>query len=128
VRAPLEGEAAFHAARRAFHNERRHLRVLMAQAERCEPTSAAEIDYDSRVHRAIYHAAHNPYLEATLAQYYNLILRIWHFCLDRLPQVTSHIAELVPLLDAVLAGEADQARALAIDHVVSFQRKVSTVL
>jgi hypothetical protein len=34
----------------------------------------------------------------------------------------------VPLLGAVLAGEADQARALAVEHVVSFQREVSAVL
>lgn len=128
VRAPLEGEAAYYAARRASRTERDRLRELMARAEECEPSSAAEIDFDSQVHRAIYRAAHNPYLEATLEQYYNLILRIWHFALDRLPQVTGHIAELVPLLGAVLAGEADQARALAVEHVVSFQREVSEVL
>ncbi len=128
VRAPLEGEAAYHAARRASRTDRELLRELMARAQDCEPGAAAEIDFDSRVHRAIYRAAHNPYLEATLEQYYNLILRIWHVALDRLPPVTTHIAELVPLLDAVLAGDADQARALAIDHVATFQREVAAVL
>lgn len=128
VRAPLEGEAAFHAARRLFRADRERLRTLRDEAGRCASGAAAEIDLDSRVHRAVYAAAHNPYLAATLEQYYNLILRIWHFGLDRLPEVTSHIAELVPLLDAVLAGAADQARALAVEHVVSFQREVSAAL
>ncbi|GAA5163707.1 GntR family transcriptional regulator [Pseudonocardia eucalypti] len=128
VRAPLEGEAAFHAARRLFRADRERLRALRDEAGHCAAGAAAEIDLDSRVHRAIYDAAHNPYLAATLEQYYNLILRIWHFGLDRLPEVTSHIAELVPLLDAVLAGAADQARALAVEHVVSFQREVSAAL
>lgn len=128
VRAPLEGEAACYAARRLFRTERMRLDELRERTQRGGDTPAVEIDIDSQVHRTIYRAAHNPYLEATLEQYYNLVLRIWHFCLDRLPQVTSHIAELVPLLDAVLAGEPDQARALAIQHVVSFQREVSAVL
>lgn len=128
VRAPLEGEAAFHAARRLFRTERERLSELRERARLGASTPAAEIDMDSQVHRAIYRAAHNPYLEATLEQYYNLILRIWHFCLDRLPEVTGHIAELVPLLNAVLAGEGDQARALAIEHVAGFQREVSAVL
>jgi DNA-binding GntR family transcriptional regulator len=128
VRAPLEGEAACQAARRPYRPERERLGELRDQARRGAPTPAAEIDLDSQVHRAVYRAAHNPYLEATLEQYYNLILRIWHFSMDRLPQVTSHIAELVPLLDAVLAGEEDQARALAVEHVLSFQREVSAVL
>jgi DNA-binding GntR family transcriptional regulator len=128
VRAPLEGEAAYSAARRLFRAERTQLGQLRERAQHGADTPAAEIDLDSQVHRAIYRAAHNPYLEATLEQYYNLILRIWHFCLNRLPEVTSHIAELVPLLDAVLAGDTDQARALAVEHVVSFQREVSAVL
>lgn len=128
VRAPLEGEAAFHAARLLFRADRERLQALRDEAGHCASGAAAEIDLDSRVHRAVYAAAHNPYLAATLEQYYNLILRIWHFGLDRLPEVTSHITELVPLLDAVLAGAADQARALAVEHVVSFQREVSAAL
>jgi DNA-binding FadR family transcriptional regulator len=128
VRAPLEGEAAYHAARRATQVDRDRLTELMARAERGAAGPAAEIALDSQVHRAIYAAARNPYLSGTLEQYYNLILRVWHFCLDRLPEVTGHIAELVPLIDAVLAGEQDQARALAIEHVTSFQREVSAAL
>lgn len=128
VRSHLEGEAASQAARRATRAEREQLRALADHASRSGPDPAEEIDFDSRVHRAIAAGAHNPYLEATLGQYYNLILRIWHVCLDRLPEVHSHIAELVPLIDAVTAGEADSARRIAVEHVLAFQMAVTAVL
>lgn len=128
VRAPLEGEAAYQAARRAVRSDHELLTRLMVRAERGADGPAAEIELDSQVHRALYTAARNPYLAGTLEQYYNLILRVWYFCLDRLPEVSGHIAELVPLIGAVLAGEVDQARALAVEHVTSFQREVSAAL
>ena len=38
---------------------------------------------DERIHSAVYRAAHNDLLEATLAQYYVLALRIWVMALDQ---------------------------------------------
>lgn len=124
VRASLEGEAAFHAARRISRHQRAELGEIREAAAACEPTAADEIDADGRLHRAVYEAAHNPYLETTLAQYHAHILRVWHLHLDRLPEVTSHLAEMVGVVDAVLAGDGHAARTRAVDHVQSFQRAV----
>jgi DNA-binding GntR family transcriptional regulator len=85
----------------------------------------AEIEFDSRVHRAVYAAAHNPYLAGTLDQYYNLTIRIWHIWTDRLPEMSSHVSELVQLLECILNRDADRARELAIKHVASFQKAVA---
>ena len=41
------------------------------------------IDLDQRIHRHIYECTHNPFLEATLNEYYVLTLRIWFLALDR---------------------------------------------
>jgi DNA-binding GntR family transcriptional regulator len=128
VRAPLEGEAAFHAARRVSRRQRTGLTELRDLAARCPASATEEIDVDGRLHRAVAAAAHNPYLEATLAQYHAHILRVWHLYLDRLPEVTSHLAEMVAVVDAVLAGDAEAARRRAVDHVRSFQRAVDAVL
>jgi DNA-binding FadR family transcriptional regulator len=81
--------AAALAAQRASDVERA---VLMELAEKLEGSklSMVYIDRDADVHRAIYAAAHNPYLEATLNQYLNAALRIWHYALRSLGSHSPH--------------------------------------
>ena len=124
VRTHLEGEAAFLAARRANPEQRESLRQLIANAPECGHGVQDQIDFDIQVHRTIYHCARNPYLESTLTHYHNLILRIWYLFIDRLPEMTNHVAEVVPILQTVLAGDGESARELSIDHVIRFERAV----
>ena len=35
------------------------------------------MDLDERIHRAVYRASHNRFLEGSLEEYYALALRIW---------------------------------------------------
>jgi DNA-binding GntR family transcriptional regulator len=128
VRAPLEGEAAALAARRASRRQRATLTEHIEAARSCPANAAEEIHADGALHRAIYEAADNPYIEATLTQYHAHILRVWHLYLDRLPEVTSHLSEMISVVDAVLAGDSDTARTRAIQHVESFQRAVDATL
>lgn len=122
VRVHLEGEAAYQAARQANRDERAQFEKLLAEAADRGDDLESEIEFDSNVHRAIYRAAHNSYLESTLEQYYNLTIRIWHVWANRLPEMAGHVSELIPLLEAILAKDADLARELAMGHVSSFQR------
>ncbi|MFC4000250.1 GntR family transcriptional regulator [Prauserella oleivorans] len=122
VRVHLEGEAAYQAARRANREQRAEFEQLLVEAGDHGSDLESEIEFDSRVHRAIYRAAHNPYLESTLEQYYNLTIRIWHVWANRLPEMAGHVSQLVPVLESILARDADRARELAIGHVTSFQR------
>jgi len=125
VRVHLEGEVAYQAARRSSRAERALFEQLLDEAKNRSHETIDEIDFDSRVHRAIYRAAHNPYLASTLEQYYNLTIRIWHVWTDRLPEMASHVSELIPLLERIVDRDADGARAIAIQHVSSFVRAVS---
>lgn len=128
VRIHLEGEAAFLAAARATRTHRDELRKLVRDVGKRGIGATAHIDSDIAVHRTIYRIARNSYLEATLTQYYNLILRIWHLFIDRLPEITDHVSELVPILEAVIAGEGEPARQMMIDHVKGFERAVLAAL
>ena len=124
VRTHLEGEAAFLAANRINREQRESLQQLIATAEERGRDVQDQIKFDIQVHRTIYHCARNPYLEATLTQYHNLILRIWYLFIDRLPEMTNHVAEVVPILQAVLAGDGESAREISINHVTHFERAV----
>jgi DNA-binding GntR family transcriptional regulator len=80
---------------------------------------------DLSVHKAIYALTGNSHLEQVLNQYGNLSTRIWLAVLERRPLVVEHIAELGPILRAILARDADQAAALMEDHVRTFSRYIS---
>jgi DNA-binding GntR family transcriptional regulator len=128
VRVHLEGQAAFLAATRANAGQRAELRALLEAADARGEVVTDQIGFDIAVHRTVYRSAGNAYLEATLTQYYNLILRIWHVFIDRLPEMTGHVGELTPVLESILAGEEDGARKLMIDHIKGFERAVLSVL
>jgi DNA-binding GntR family transcriptional regulator len=79
---------------------------------------------DARLHQAVYRATRNPYLEATLGQYYNLALRLWYVFMDRLDDVAGHVGGHAALIDALLAGDGAAASRLAAEHVEAFERAV----
>ena len=123
VRRRLEGLAAERAAQRATDADRARLRELVTRLEEHPGGREAGMELDTAVHREVHRCAHNRFLEADLGRYHNLSLRIWYLFLDRLPEV-DHRAEHVPMLDAVIAGDADLAREYAVAHVERFERSV----
>ena len=84
--------------------------------------------YDIKVHRLIYRAAANAHLEDVLIRYDNLATRIWCMVLEKVPSVSSHIAEHVELLEAVADGDSERAGKLALEHVTSFEQAIRNVL
>jgi DNA-binding FadR family transcriptional regulator len=81
------------------------------------------------VHRAIYAAARNEFLEATLNQYANLALRIWNFCLPEDLAVDEAIHSQRTVVEAIVRGDAAAARTAAEQHLRGFSEEVrSTVL
>jgi DNA-binding GntR family transcriptional regulator len=127
VRRQLEGHAARRAAERATDEDRQRLREL-SRMVRGHPGGREEgMRLDTLIHREVYRCAHNRYLEANLSQYYNLSLRIWYLFLDRLPEV-DHAAEHLPMIDAIVAGQADIALEYAVRHVSHFEQSVRDAL
>lgn len=129
VRVVLEGHAARVASEKLTEADRAAIRELMRLLRREVVTDQrALMQLDRRVHRALYQAAHNPYLESTLERYFNLSLRLWYLVLDRQVGLRQAVAEHVALLEAVLAGDGDRAEDVMRRHVTGFEREIRRVL
>lgn len=127
VRLELEPLAAAQAARRATAADRAVLTALRVELESEGPRQrdAAELMHlDLQVHRAIYAATHNPYLEDTLVRHDNLATRIWCLFVDRLSDMAGHVEEHGPLVEAIVAGDPDKAAQLARSHVEGFEQAI----
>lgn len=127
LRKPLEEMAARTAAERASDAQRDHLAAL-AEATRDSGSDESMMRLDTEIHRAIYHATANRYLESTLNQYYNLTLRIWYLFLSRLSGMGEHVAEHEQLLHAIIGRDGDAAASIAGQHVTNFESAVFSTL
>jgi len=124
VREALEPEAARLAAERATDSERDELRALLAQIGGGDDL----MRLDERVHRCVYRAAHNDYMEATLGRYYVLALRIWMLALDRAHELEAAVEEHRDLLGAIVGGDGDRAAEVMRGHVRNFEQAMRRVL
>jgi DNA-binding GntR family transcriptional regulator len=125
VRELLEPEAARLAAERATDTDRAQLRLLVAELD----AGGSELmDLDERIHRAVYRAAHNDLLEATLEQYYVLALRIWSMALDRAHELEEAVEAHRALLEAIQAGDGERAADTMRAHVQDFEQAMHRVL
>jgi DNA-binding GntR family transcriptional regulator len=83
---------------------------------------------DVEVHREVYRAAGNPYLEDILVSLDAHATRIWCLFLDRLPGVCDHVREHAALLRAIVDGDEDKAAALTLAHVEGFEQAIRKLL
>jgi DNA-binding GntR family transcriptional regulator len=86
------------------------------------------IDLDQRIHRHVYRCAHNPFLEATLEEYYVLTLRIWFLALDRVERLDRAVQEHHELLEAIRDGHAERAEKVMRRHISGFEQAMRAVL
>lgn len=131
VRLQLEPLAARRAAERATPAERDEMRDLVDQVVAAAERPVDRVDLmrlDLSVHRAIYRAAGNPHMEDVLVRCHALATRIFCLFLDRLPDVAGHVNEHAALLRAIIAGDDEDAEALARLHVGGFERGVRAVV
>jgi DNA-binding GntR family transcriptional regulator len=125
VRELLEPEAARLAAERATDTDREQLGLLLTELD----AGGSELmDLDERIHRAVYRAAHNDLLEATLEQYYVLALRIWSMALDRANELEEAVEAHRALLEAIQAGDGERAADTMRAHVQDFEQAMHRVL
>jgi DNA-binding GntR family transcriptional regulator len=129
VRVVLESHAARLAAQKATSADRLAIGRLLAVLKTGKITDQHELmKLDQLVHRAVYLAAHNPFLEATLERYFTLSLRLWYLVLHREVPLREAVEEHVALLEAILAGDADRADDVMRRHVTGFERAIRQVL
>jgi DNA-binding GntR family transcriptional regulator len=131
IRVQLEPLAARRAAETAGKSVRAELddlaEALQDNDVRAMPRHEL-MQWDLRVHRAVYRAAGNPYLEDTLIRYHNLATRIFCLFLDRMAHFDRHVGEHVKLLRSIAGGESDTAERLARDHVVGFEKAIRAII
>jgi DNA-binding FadR family transcriptional regulator len=125
VRVMLEPEAARLAAERATEADRAELTALIQELD----AGGSELmGLDERIHRAVYRAAHNDLLEATLEQYYVLALRIWSIALDRAHELEEAVEAHRALLEAINDGDGERAAETMRAHVQDFEQAMHRVL
>jgi len=129
VRVVLEGHAARLAAERLSTPDREGFTDLLQVLELRPSFDQHELmRLDQQIHRQIYMAARNPFLEATLERYFNLSLRLWYLVLDRDVSLREALEEHMELLRAILAGDQDRAEQSMHRHVTGFEREIRKVL
>jgi DNA-binding GntR family transcriptional regulator len=132
VRAVIEPAAAASAARHATPADRAAFQALATELTSATAELGGQpgelMTLDMRIHRTIYAATHNPYLEDTLIRYGNLATRIWCLFLDRLAGMAGHVAEHGELLQALADGDAEQAAGIARRHVTEFDTAIRAVI
>jgi DNA-binding GntR family transcriptional regulator len=130
VRTQLEGHAAYRAAQRITAAHQEEIDALLGVLAGSEGSDDVDelMALDARVHRFVHRCAGNPYLEETLGRYLNLSLRIWYLVVDRLPHLFARVHEHEELLRAIADADAEQARAVMVEHVETFEREIRAVL
>ena len=129
VRTVLESSAARLAAERATDEDRDTVASLLDELERHEELDQRELmALDERIHRQVYRAAHNQFLEASLEQYYVLALRIWYLALDQARELEQAVLDHREILEAIRDGDAERADQAMRRHVVEFEEAMRRVL
>lgn len=127
IRIEIEGLAAALAASRASKNERDAI-VHAAKSIETEFQSEQLNALDAEFHRLIYTATHNPYLETSLHEYYNLSLRLWYYCKDRLPEIISESDSHSEIASAIYARDAAAARNHMVAHLMQSSADLRAVM
>jgi DNA-binding GntR family transcriptional regulator len=129
VRVVLESHAARLAAEKLTRADRDAMAQLLELLGRGQVTDQRDLMHlDQKIHRLVYRAAHNPFLESTLERYFNLSLRLWYLVLDRQVGLRQAVDEHVEILQAVLAGDGELAETTMRNHVIGFEREIRKVL
>jgi len=123
IRRALDGCAAYYAALRADDADRAKIRACfeaMAQPP-TPPDALAEARLDAAFHLAIAEASHNVILQQVMSSLFGLLQRSISQSLETLYQVPRTADALLQqhraLMDAVLAGDAEGARAASDQHL-----------
>jgi DNA-binding GntR family transcriptional regulator len=125
LRSVLEPQAAELAAERGTAEQRAALAGVIAamHAELARPTPDRRvlIGLDRDLHRQIWAMAGNEMLEQTLEWLFSHVLRRWNVSIARNESLGSVMQMHDEIADAIVAGDAQQARAAMTRHVAGFQ-------
>ena len=129
VRVEMEGYAARLAAERAGATDRAAMEALMAELETTNESDVRGLmRLDQQIHRQVYEATRNAFLQTMLEESFNLSLRIWFLGLDRGVRLKEAVEEHRQLLDAIVSRDARKAESVMRQHVAGFEHAIRKVL
>ena len=133
----LEGSCAFYAAQRATEPDRQRLSEAFAALQNCYErggtvTRAEEGAADARFHLAIAEASHNAVLLHTIRGLFDLLKRnvvtnIGGMYAQREETRNMLISQHRALYEAIMAGQAEEARSLSNRHIDYVQEVLADV-
>ena len=130
ARSVLEPAAARLAAVRLTDADRATIDELLHELDGLGriPDERELIALDQRLHRFVYAACRNAFLESSLDDYYTHALRIWFLALDRLEHLDDAVGEHKAILEAIRDGDAEAAAATMAAHIDGFESSIRQAL
>lgn len=130
ARALLEPAAARLAAARLTDADRADIDGLLRELDGLgpRPDERELIALDQKLHRFVYRACRNSFLESALDEHYTIALRIWFLALDRLDHLGDAVREHRAILGAIRDGDADKAAQTMAEHIHGFESSIRQAL
>jgi DNA-binding GntR family transcriptional regulator len=129
VRVELEGYAARLAADRASVSDRALMEAMIGELAEIDESDVHNLmRLDQRIHRQVYAATRNTFLQAMLEESFNLSLRIWFLGLDRGVRLKQAVAEHRQLLEGIVSRDGERAESVMRQHVTGFEQAIRKVL
>jgi DNA-binding GntR family transcriptional regulator len=130
ARSVLEPAAARLAAVRLSEGDRATIDELLHELDGLGriPDERELIALDQRLHRFVYAACRNTFLESSLDDYYTHALRIWFLALDRLEHLGDAVGEHRAILEAIRDGDAERAADTMAAHIDGFESSIRQAL
>jgi DNA-binding GntR family transcriptional regulator len=130
VRLELDKLAARLAARRGTAEQWQRMEAILSDLpDEGDPhNQEILVAIDEACHEIIYEATDNEFLRDTLRTLYALSLRLWYYYLYEMGDMAEAIREHVAILDALRAGDEEEAAARIEDHLFSFQEELQSAM
>ena len=119
VRQNLDGIAAHFAASRATQEQLKQLKLFAEKFNQAleEGNMQNMIEFDTKFHRTIVDASHNKVLVQMIEKLQELVLRFRYIYFDDFKRAENMPVEHKDILDAILNGDSEVARAAADVHI-----------
>ena len=128
IRVVMEPYATRLATERAGEADRTAIADLVNELDAVdEDDTPTLMQLDQRIHRQVYQATHNAFLQSMLEEALNLSLRIWFLGLQRGVALTGAVEEHRRLLTGIRSGNSATAEQAMVEHVVGFEQAIHRV-
>jgi DNA-binding GntR family transcriptional regulator len=129
ARLVMEALAVRLACQRGTEAHWQHMAQVLEHLDRTEVIdNEAMITADEACHHIIYKAADNEFLEDTLTALYALSLRLWYYAVSQIGGMREAVLEHRRILDALRAGDEEQAVRLIEQHIQTFHNEIQSVV